>query len=68
MIAMRRLGKNEVKSLRHWGMELVVVVAGVLIALGLQQWADRRGRLAEMASAEEAIHREVRATLPDDSG
>ncbi len=63
MVAMRRLGKKEARNLRHWAMELVVVVVGVLIALGLQQWAERRARLAELASAEEAIHREVLANL-----
>ena len=44
-------------------MEFVVVVAGVLFALWLQEWVERRRELAAMRAAEEAIHGEVDETL-----
>jgi hypothetical protein len=44
-------------------MELVVVVAGVLIALWLQNWAEHRRAVGDMAAAENAIHDEVRTAL-----
>jgi hypothetical protein len=44
-------------------MELLIVVAGVLIALWLQEWVEQRRALEDMRSAETAVHDEVRATL-----
>ena len=63
MALLRRLMGEQKRTIAHWAMELLIVVAGVLIALGVQQWADRRGALQDMAAAEDAIHNEVRATL-----
>jgi hypothetical protein len=44
-------------------MEFIVVVVGVLLALWLQEWGERRKALNSMAAAEAAIHDEVRETL-----
>jgi len=44
-------------------MEFVVVVAGVLLALWLQQWDEERRAKQDMLAAEEAIHDEVLASL-----
>lgn len=63
MFGIRRLSDGEAKSLRHWAMEFVVVVFGVLIALWLQQWADGRREKVALQATEDAIHREVVANL-----
>jgi hypothetical protein len=63
MALLRKLTANEKRTIGHWGMELVVVIAGVLIALGLQEWAQRKQALQNMNTAEDAIHDEVRAAL-----
>ena len=63
MPLLRRLSDEHRRSVAHWAMELVVVVAGVLIALWLQEWVEQRRELAAMDSAEDAIHDEVRAAL-----
>jgi hypothetical protein len=47
----------------HWFMELVIVVAGVLIALWLQQWGEQRRANRDMQAAEASIHDEVREAL-----
>src|SRR3954451_509748 len=44
-------------------MELVIVVVGVLLALWLQEWMQRRRAVQDMHAAEVAIHGEVRSTL-----
>jgi hypothetical protein len=63
MALLRKLTSEHQRTIAHWGMELVVVVAGVLIALWLQQWAEHRRALQDMSAAENAIHDEVRAAL-----
>src|SRR5688572_3935955 len=63
MSLLRRLTGEQKRTVAHWGMELIVVIAGVLIALWVQQWADRRRATKEMAAAEEAIRAEVRTSL-----
>lgn len=63
MLMMRWISADQKKSVRHWAMEFVIVVAGVLLALWLQQWGERQRALADMRSAEEAIHDEIRTTL-----
>ena len=63
MALLRKLTAKEKRTVGHWATELFIVVAGVLIALGLQQWAERRQALRDMAAAEEAIHDEVRGSL-----
>ena len=60
---LRRLTADQQRNVRHWGMEFVVVVAGVLLALWLQQWGERRHAMQDMAVAEDAIHDELRETL-----
>jgi hypothetical protein len=60
---LRKLSGEQKRNAIHWAMEFVVVVAGVLLALWLQQWDQRRRELAGMRAAEQAIHDEVRATL-----
>lgn len=63
MALLRRLSADQKRSVSHWSMELVVVVAGVLIALWLQELVERRRAVSDMQAAEEAIHDEVRSAL-----
>jgi hypothetical protein len=63
MALLGRLTADHRRAAGHWLMELLIVVAGVLIALWLQQWGERRRAIQDMEAAEEAIHDEVRATL-----
>jgi hypothetical protein len=44
-------------------MEFIVVLAGVLLALWLQQWDERRRAREDMRAAEAAIHDELLETL-----
>jgi hypothetical protein len=60
---LRRLTADQQRNVRHWAMEFVVVVAGVLLALWLQQWGERRRAMQDLAAAEDAIHDEVRSSL-----
>jgi hypothetical protein len=63
MALLRKLTGEQRRTVRHWAMELVVVIAGVLIALWVQEWAERRRATRDMGAAEEAIHAEVRGVL-----
>lgn len=63
MALLRRLTGNQKRTVAHWAMELVIVVAGVLIALWVQEWAEGRRAARDMAAAEAAIHEEVRYNL-----
>jgi hypothetical protein len=63
MALLRKLTADERRTIGHWAMELLVVVAGVLIALWLQEWAQRRQALRNMRAAEDPIHDEVRTAL-----
>jgi len=63
MALLRKLTSDERRTVAHWAMELVVVVAGVLIALWLQNLAERRRAVHDMTAAENAIHDEVRQNL-----
>ena len=60
---LRRLSGEQQRSARHWAMEFVVVVAGVLLALWLQELGDNRQATHNMAAAEDAIHDEIRQSL-----
>ncbi len=63
MPMLRRLTDDEKRGARHWAMEFFIVVAGVLLALWLQQWGERQRALSDMEAAEGAIHDEVRTAL-----
>jgi len=63
MALVRRLTTEQKRGIGHWAMELVIVIGGVLIALWLQQWGERRQAQRNLALAEEAIHDELRETL-----
>jgi hypothetical protein len=63
MAFLRKLTSDHSRNIGHWAMELVVVIAGVLIALWLQAWAEHRRAVHDMTAAEDAIHDEVRAAL-----
>jgi len=63
MALLRRLTTDEQRTIRHWGMEFIVVVVGVLLALWLQEWNSRRQSIDTMKAADAAIHDEVRETL-----
>lgn len=63
MALLRKLTADERRSAGHWVMEFVVVVVGVLIALWLQEWAERRQQRQNLQAAEDAIHDEVTETL-----
>lgn len=47
----RRLKPREVRSIRHWAIELAVVVVGVLLALWSAQWAEDRREAKVHAAA-----------------
>lgn len=47
------------RAIVHWTMELVIVVAGVLIALTAQQWAQARSSKARADAAEARIRVEL---------
>ena len=63
MALLRKLTDGQRRTIGHWAMELVVVVAGVLIALWLQEWVANRRAVQDMVAAEDAIHDEVRTAL-----
>jgi hypothetical protein len=60
---LRKLSGEQQRNIRHWSMEFVVVLVGVLLALWLQEWGERRRAMRDMAAAEDAIHVEVRESL-----
>ena len=63
MLKMRipSLGPRYKRELRHWAIELVVVIIGVLLALLAAEWAqDRRGK-ADADRAQAAIEYEILA-------
>lgn len=47
----------------HWTMELFIVVAGVLIALSAQQWAEDRSSKRRADAAERAMALEIQNSL-----
>jgi type II secretory pathway pseudopilin PulG len=55
----RSLRPQEKQTLRHWVLEFVVVVVGVLLALLAAEWADTRRDKAEAEQAVGAMAREL---------
>lgn len=55
MVRRARLGPQPIQLIRHWGTELAIVVAGVLIALWAQAWFEGR--------KESQVHRETIAQM-----
>ena len=54
-----QLRPRQKRNLKHWGMELVVVVIGVLLALWAQEWVNGQGEAKEHRAAIEALNREI---------
>ena len=63
MALLRRLTGEQRRNVAHWAMELVVVVAGVLIAMWLQEIVEQRREKSGMAVAEAAIRTELRSYM-----
>lgn len=59
MIRLRPLRPREVRSIRHWAIELAVVVVGVLLALWVAEWAEDRREARADAQAEAAVREEL---------
>lgn len=59
MIRLRSLRPREIRSIRHWAIELAVVVVGVLLALWAAEWAEGRRDELRMAELEEAMRAEL---------
>lgn len=57
-----RLRESQKRNLRHWGMELFVVVLGVLLALWAQEWAQARNQNQQHQQVMENFHREILIT------
>lgn len=60
---LRKLRPRELRSIRHWGIELAVVVVGVLLALWAAEWADDRREATRDEILIEAVRDEVRYNL-----
>ena len=55
----RSLRPQEKRALRHWALEIVVVVIGVLLALWAAEWAETRRAKSEAELAVDAMAREL---------
>ena len=60
---LRKLGEGQKRNVRHWAMEFVVVVAGVLLALWLQELLTQANQKAEARKAEATIRDELNQNL-----
>lgn len=60
MFRPRALSHETKKNIFHWGMEIMVVVVGVLLALWTQEWVEGRREKAEHQRAMSALNREVK--------
>jgi hypothetical protein len=58
---LRRLKPDEVHGIRHWTIELVVVVVGVLLALWAAEWGEDRRMAAELEDYEIALRQELQS-------
>ena len=63
MIRLRPLRPREMRSIRHWAIELAVVVVGVLLALWAAEWAEARRQAADDARIMDEVRSEVRYNL-----
>ena len=63
MLRLRALRPREMRSIRHWAMELVVVVVGVLLALWAQEWVSERSDRKRLAIVERDLANELRGNL-----
>lgn len=60
---LRKLSGEQRRTIAHWAMEFVVVVAGVLLALWLQELATSANKRSDAKAAEGAIRDELDANL-----
>lgn len=63
MFKLDRFSSRQIRNAKHWGMELLVVTAGVLLALLSQAWFEGKREQARVQSAELAIRDELRHNL-----
>jgi len=56
---LRKLSEGQRRTIAHWAMEFVVVVAGVLLALWLQQKVTDANKRSDAVAAEAAIRDEL---------
>jgi hypothetical protein len=54
-----QLRERQKRNLRHWGMELFVVVLGVLLALWAQEMVQARNQIKQHRQVMEYFHREI---------
>ena len=57
-----QLRERQKRSIRHWGMELFVVVLGVLLALWAQEWVQSRNQAKQHRQVMDYFHREILVT------
>jgi hypothetical protein len=60
---LRKLSEGQKRNIAHWAMEFVVVVAGVLLALWLQERVGQGNRQKDARNAEAAISNELDENL-----
>lgn len=60
---LRKLSEGQKRNIAHWAMEFVVVVAGVMLALWLQERVAHGNRLKDALNAEAAIRNELDENL-----
>ena len=63
MIRLRPLRPREVRSIRHWAIELAVVVVGVLLALWAAEWVGARNLRKSDALAIETMRMELAGNI-----
>lgn len=63
MIRLRRLQPDTVRGIRHWAIELAVVVVGVLLALWAAEWAQDRRQARDDERIMDEVRKEVRYNL-----
>lgn len=61
-LRLRRPQPDTIRSIRHWAIELAVVVVGVLLALFLAQWAQDRREQRQQRETLERLDAVIRQT------